>query len=163
MALVLSPAFAQPLVLDEVLEAARNNLDVRWAQQEAAASRADILAANHAPLPVLSAKSAAADQIGLANGALTSQRHFDKSLGLDWTWERGDKRDLRTQAAQRNAAASQASLSEILVQQQLAAKDAFFDLLAAQERVAHVQAMAQSAKQLALTAQKRLQAGDLSA
>ena len=163
MALVLSPAFAQPLALDEVLEAARNNLDVRWAQQEAAASRADILAANHAPLPVLSAKSAAADQIGLANGALTSQRHFDKSLGLDWTWERGDKRVLRTQAAQRNAAASQASLSEILVQQQLAAKDAFFDLLAAQERVAHVQAMAQSANQLALTAQKRLQAGDLSA
>ena len=167
----LSPAFAQsgsaptstPLSLTEVLEAARNNLDVRWAQQAALASRADILAANRAPLPVLSAKAASAEQIGLTNNALTSQRRIDKSLGLDWTWERGGKRVLRTQATQSLAAAAQADLTETLVLQQLAAKDVFFDLLAAQERVAHVQAMAQSAKQLALTAQKRLQAGDLSA
>ena len=168
----LSPAFAQsgsattsaPLSLTEVLEAARNNLDVRWAQQAAVASRADILAANRAPLPVLSAKAASGEQIGLAAGglALTSQRRIDKSLGLDWTWERGGKRALRTQATQSLAAAAQADLAETLVLQQLAAKDVFFDLLAAQERVAHVQAMAQSAKQLALTAQKRLQAGDLS-
>jgi cobalt-zinc-cadmium efflux system outer membrane protein len=69
---------------------------------------------------------------------------------------------LRTQAAQSIAAASQSDLAEILVLQQLVAKDAFFDLLAAQERVTHVQAMAQSAKQLAATAQIRVNAGDLS-
>ena len=161
--LAFAPAFAQPLGLPEVLEAARNNLDVRLAQQEVMATRADILAANHAPLPVLSAKAAAGEQIGFSNNALTSQRRIDKSVGLDWTWERGDKRALRTQAAKSQAAAAQAEVTEVLVQQQLAAKDAFFDLLAAQERVAHVQAMAQSAKQLAATAQKRLVAGDLSA
>ena len=61
------------------------------------------------------------------------------------------------------AFASQADLAEIRVLQQLMAKDAFFDLLAAQERLSHVQAMAQSAMQLAATAQKRLNAGDLSA
>jgi len=82
---------------------------------------------------------------------------------LDWTWERGDKRALRTQAAKSQAAAAQAEVTEVLVQQQLAAKDAYFDLLAAQERLAHVQALAQSAQQLAATAQKRLVAGDLSA
>jgi cobalt-zinc-cadmium efflux system outer membrane protein len=151
------------LALAEVLEAARQNLDVRMAQQDVAATRADILAANRAPLPVFSAKAASADQIGLTNGALTSQRRIDKSLGLDWTWERGGKRSLRTQAAQSIAAASQSDLAEILVLQQLVAKDAFFDLLAAQERVIHVQAMAQSAKQLATTAQIRVNAGDLSA
>jgi cobalt-zinc-cadmium efflux system outer membrane protein len=69
---------------------------------------------------------------------------------------------LRTQAAQSIAAASQSDLAEILVLQQLLAKDAFFDLLAAQERLSHVQAMAQSAKQLAATAQIRVNAGDLS-
>ena len=163
----LTPVWAQPtsqpLSLTEVLEAARHNLDVRWAQQEALASQADILAANRAPLPVLSAKAAAGEQIGLSNNPLTSQRRIDKSLGLDWTWERGGKRALRTQATQSLAAAAQADVAETLVQQQLAAKDAFFDLLAAQERVAHVGAMAQSAQQLALTAQKRVQAGDLSA
>ena len=163
----LTPVWAQPtsqpLSLSEVLEAARHNLDVRWAQQEALASQADILAVNRAPLPVLSAKAAAGEQIGLSNYALTSQRRIDKSLGLDWTWERGGKRALRTQATQSLAAAAQADVAETLVQQQLAAKDAFFDLLAAQERVAHVGAMAQSAQQLALTAQKRVQAGDLSA
>jgi len=163
----MPPAFAQsssaPLSLTEVLDAARHNLDVRWAQQETLATRADIVAANHAPLPVLSAKAAAGEQIGLSNNALTSQRRIDKSLGLDWVWERGGKRALRTQATQSLAAAAQADLSEIVVLQQMAAKDSFFDLLAAQERVTHVQAMALSAKQLAQTAQKRLQAGDLSA
>jgi cobalt-zinc-cadmium efflux system outer membrane protein len=159
---VAPSSLSAPLALAEVLEAARNNLDVRLAQQDVAATRADILAANRAPLPVLSAKAASGDQVGLTNGALTSQRRIDKSLGLDWTWERGGKRALRTQAAQSNAAASQADLAETLVQQQLVAKDAFFDLLAAQERLAHVQAMAQSATQLAATAQKRLNAGDLS-
>ena len=158
-----SQDLSAPLALAEVLEAARQNLDVRMAQQDVAATRADILAANRAPLPVFSAKAASADQIGLANGALTSQRRIDKSLGLDWTWERGGKRSLRTQAAQSIAAASQSDLAEILVLQQLVAKDAFFDLLAAQERVTHVQAMAQSAKQLAATAQIRVNAGDLSA
>jgi len=151
-----------PLSLSEVLDAARNNLDVRWAQQEAAASRADILTANHAPLPVLTAKAATGEQIGFSNNALTSQRRIDKSVGLDWVWERGGKRTLRTQATQSLAAAAQADLAETLVQQQLAAKDAFYDVLAAQERLNHVLAMAQSAKQLAHTAQKRLQAGDLS-
>ena len=163
---VATPAAAQslsaPMSLTEVLEAARNNLDVRWAQQQALATRADVAAANHAPLPVLSAKAAAGEQIGFSNYALTSQRRIDKSVGLDWVWERGGKRTLRTQATQSLAAAAQADLAETLVQQQLAAKDAFYDVLAAQERLNHVQAMAQSAKQLAQTAQKRLQAGDLS-
>ena len=157
-----SHALSAPLALAEVLEAARHNLDVRMAQQDVAATRADILAANRAPLPVLSAKAASADQIGLAHGALTSQRRIDKSLGLDWTWERGGKRSLRTQAAQSIAAASQSDLAEILILQQLVAKDVFFDLLAAQERLTHVLAMAQSAKQLAATAQIRVTAGDLS-
>ena len=158
----VSPMSA-PLTLSEVLEAARHNLDVRMAQQDVVATRADILAANHVPLPVLSAKAASGDQVGFANGALTSQRRIDKSVGLDWTWERGGKRVLRTQAAQNNAAATQADLAEIMILQQLMAKDAFFDLLGAQERLTHVQAMAQSAMQLAATAQKRLNAGDLSA
>ena len=152
-----------PLTLSEVLEAARQNLDVRMAQQDVAATRADILASNHVPLPVLSAKAASADQVGFANGALTSQRRIDKSVGVDWTWERGGKRALRTQAAQNNAAASQADLAEIMVLQQLMAKDAFYDLLAAQERLMHVQAMAQSAALVAATAQKRMNAGDVSA
>lgn len=157
-----APNVSLPLGLAEVLEAARRNLDVRLAQQDVAATRADILAANRAPLPVFSAKAASADQVGFNNGALTSQTRIDKSMGVDWTWERGGKRALRTQAAQSNAAATQAVLAETLVLQQLMAKDAFFDLLAAQERVTHVQAMAQSAKQLAATAQIRVNAGDLS-
>jgi len=63
------PSVSAPLALAEVLDAARHNLDVRLAQQDVAATRADILAANRAPLPVLSAKAASADQVGLTNGA----------------------------------------------------------------------------------------------
>jgi outer membrane protein TolC len=68
------------LTLPEVLEAARQNLDVRMAQQDVAATRADILAANHVPLPVLSAKAASADQVGFASIAAAEKAGFGKDV-----------------------------------------------------------------------------------
>ena len=51
----------------------------------------------------------------------------------------------------------------MLVQQQQATAFAYFDLLAAQERIEQIGAIARSAAQLANTAARRVQAGDLSA
>jgi outer membrane protein, heavy metal efflux system len=162
-----APAPAAPttsLSLAQALQAARSNLDVSLARRMQAAAQADVTSADHAPAPVLSAGAQYIDlQNGVGGGNLFTQKRIDKSVGLDWTWERGNKRVLRTQAAQRTAAAAAADVDDALVQQQLATSSAYFDLLAAQERIEQVGALERSAAQLAATAARRVQAGDLAA
>ena len=165
-----SVALAQPqppdaiaVSLEQALQAARNNFDVSLTQRAVDAARADVLSADRAPTPILTAKTASIDlQIGVGPGNALSDKRIDKSIGLDWTWERGNKRELRTRSAQFAAQAAQADLDEALVQQQLAAAGAYYDLQAAQERITQVQAIAHSAVELARTAQRRLGAGDVS-
>ena len=150
--------------LAQALQAARNNLDVSLARRNLAAAQGDVAAADHAPAPVLSAKAASIDlQNGIGGGNLITKKRIDKAIGLDWTWERGNKRELRTLAAQRSANAAQADIDETLVQQQQITAFAYFDLLAAQERINQVGAIARSAAQLSATAARRVQAGDLAA
>ena len=164
LAQAAAPEPSAPLTLAQVLAAARNNLSVALARASVDAARADILAADHAPLPLLSAKTAAIDlQNGIGGGNLLRDKRIDKSIGLDWTWERGGKRALRTLAAERSAEAAAADLDDARLQQQLAALGAYVDLLASQQRLAELEAIALSAAQLAATAQRRVKAGDLAA
>lgn len=152
------------LSLQQVLQAARQSPEVLAAQRALNAARADVLSADRAPAPTLSAGMSSIDlQNGVGSGSYWSQKRVDKSLGLDWTWERGNKRALRTEAAERNAQAAQADSQDSLLIQQIGAQAAFYELLAAQQRLQAVQAIAQSAAQLAHSAQLRLKAGDLSA
>ena len=153
---------AQTLSLPDALSAARSNLDVSLARRALAAAQGDLLAADRSPYPVLSSKLSQLDlQNGIGGGNALTAKRIDKSIGLDWVWERGNKRALRTQAAQKTASAAQADVEDILTQQMLATSSAFYDLLAAQERVEQVSAIEQSAIQLASTAMRRVQAGDL--
>ena len=157
-------ARATPLRLDDVLQAARQNPDALAAQRALEAAKADVLAANRAPAPVLSAGVSSIDlRNGTGAGSFWIQKRLDKSLGMDWTWERGNKRGLRTEAAERGARAAQADSQDMKVLQQIGALGAFYDLLAAQERLQALQALADSARTLARTADLRLKAGDLSA
>ncbi len=160
--LTLPSAHAETLTLADALAAAASNLDVTIATRGLAAAQADIAAADHAPLPQLTAKLSQIDlQNGIGGGNLLTQRRIDKSIGLDWTWERGDKRGLRTEAARRSAAAAAADLDEVRTQQKLATQAAFFDLLAAQGRIEQLTEIERSARQTADTARARLKAGDL--
>ena len=159
-----APAANAPLNLEQVLQAARQNPDVLAAQRAADAARADVRAADRAPAPVLSAGVSSIDlRNGTGAGSFWTQKRLDKSLGLDWTWERGNKRGLRTEAAERTARAAAADGQDMKVLQQIGALGAFYDLLAAQERLQALQALADSARTLAKTADLRLKAGDLSA
>ena len=155
-------AHAAELTLADALAAARSNLDVSIATRAVAAAQGDVLAADHAPLPQLSAKLSQMDlQHGLGPGNVFTDKRIDKSVGLDWTWERGDKRSLRTEAARRSATAAAADLEEVRAQQALLAYGAFFDLLAAQGRIEQLAAVERSALQTADVARKRLSAGDV--
>ncbi len=160
-----SPAtITAPISLSQALQAASNNLDVALARHALAGAQADILSANRSPFPTLSAKASQMDlQNGLGDGNFFTEKRVDKAIGLDWTWERGNKRELRTLTARQAAAAAQADLDEVRTQQLLATQAGFFDLLAAQERNVQIGLIERSAAQLAVTANKRLQAGDLSA
>lgn len=166
---VMSQTTTETLGLTRVLEAARNNLDVAITRQAAEAAKADVLTADRSPFPVFSAKTS---QMYLDNGVngnqgigagAFGQKNIDKSGGIDWTWERGSKRALRTQTAGRLANAAQSDLQDMVQMQQAAAASAYFDLLAAQERNREMQALSQSALVLAKSAGLRLKAGDLSA
>lgn len=166
-ALSIGNAFAQTpktITLPEALAAAAQNIDAQIAKLLLSSARADITAANRAPLPVLSTGVSQIDlQNGVGAGSWLNQKRIDKNIGLDWTWERGNKRALRTETATQAAHASAQDLQELLTQQKLLASNAFFDLLAAQQRTNQIGAIAYSAQQLAETATKRLAAGDLSA
>ncbi|MFM7024744.1 MAG: TolC family protein [Limnohabitans sp.] len=150
------------LSLEQVLQAARKNPDVLAAQRAFDAARADVRTADRAPAPVLSTGVSSID-LRNGSGSFWTQKRLDKSLGMDWTWERGNKRGLRTEAAERAARAAAADSLDMKVIQQIGALGAFYDLLAAQERLQTLEALADSAHTLARTADLRLKAGDLSA
>jgi len=159
-------AAAAPRVvsLAQALAAARDNLDVAIAQGNLAAARADILAADHAPLPVL---SGIVENIDLKNGVgpgnAIRDKRLDKTIGIDWTYERGDKRRLRTAAAERAAAAATADVDDTRIRALVNALSAYYDLLAAQDRAIEVGEIAGSATDLARASDRRVQAGDLPA
>ena len=166
LALHAQPAGAplQPLSLQQVLQAAQDNLDVALSRRNLAGAQADVTSADRAPLPVLSAGVSQIDlKNGNGSGRVLQDRTYDKSVGLDWTWERGNKRELRTLTAQRSADAARAELDDTMLQQRVAALAAFYELLAAQERLEANAQLDSNAAELARTAARRLQAGDLSA
>ncbi len=152
------------LSIEQVLQAAGQNLDVAVMRRSYEAAQADILAADRAPLPVLSAKAGAMDlNRGVGGGPLLQDKRIDKGVGLDWTWERGNKRGLRTQTSRQTAQAVQADWHDTITTQRVLALQAFYDWLAAHLRLEEMQGLSASAQALARAAQRRLQAGDVSA
>ena len=160
----LGTTLGTALSLPAVLQAARQNPDALAAQRALEAARADVRAADRAPAPVFSTGVSSIElRHGNGGGSFWTQKRLDKSLGLDWTWERGNKRGLRTEVAERAERAAQADRRDTEVLQQIGALSAFYELLAAQERLQELAALAESARTLARTGELRLRAGDISA
>ncbi len=154
-----------PLFIDltEVLTAAKLNLDVGMARSQTLAAKADLLVADHAPIPTFSSKASQMDlQNGMGAGSILNDKRIDKSIGLDWTWERGDKRELRAQTAKKLLSASQFDLSDTLIGQQILAYNAFIDLYTAQLKEDEFFAIAENYQKTSDTANIRLKSGDLS-
>ena len=153
-----------PIALSEVLALSRINHDVGMAQSMAKAAQGDVIAADRSPFPVLTSKASSMDlQNGLGPGSLFYDKRIDKSVGIDWTWERGNKRTLRTQTAKALAQSSNLDVEETVIVQQILALNAFFDLFAAQSRADEIIQIAESYVKTFQTAQIRLKTGDISA
>ncbi len=152
-----------PITLRDVLRAVSNSAEVRLARQALSGAEADVLSADHAPLPVLSSKLSQIDlKNGLGAGDWLGRKRIDKAIGIDWTYERGDKRLHRTSAAKSLVAATAAEIQETQLQQMLTAQAAYFEWLAARERVELATVMELASRESVNSAQTRLKAGDLS-
>ena len=155
-------ATGNALTLGEALRAARDNLNVSLARQTLRAARADVLAADRAPFPVLSAGASSIDlQNGVGGGNPLTKKRIDKGIGIDFTYERGNKRALRTQSAERAVTAAFADVDDVQLQQLLATIGAYYDLVSTQERIEQLVEVERSQSQIATSAMRRVKAGDL--
>jgi cobalt-zinc-cadmium efflux system outer membrane protein len=139
------------------------NREVRAARLAIDTAHADLRIAAQRPNPNLTLGASNVNpHAGLGSGPLPNKT-FDSSVRLDQLIERGDKARWRRAQAEAALAAARAEAKEVLRQQRLQTRAAFFDLAAAQDK-ARVQEEFVGISEAAMgAAGKRLGAGDVSA
>lgn len=162
-------AFAQegaPVLRLSLAEAeslwATHNREVRLARSAVSGAEADVTSAGQAPNPQVSLNVASlSPQEGVGGGGLRDKR-MDSVVRVEQLIERGDKRELRTLAAEAMLKASRGDLDDTQRQQRKVLWSAYYDLLLAQERRAGAaEAAALYGKGLAAS-DIRYKAGDIS-
>ena len=149
-ALTLAEAEALLVANNRELQASRRAVESAEAQQMIAGAR---------PNATLSLNSSSIGT-GVGAGPL-GQKRMDTVLRIDQPFERGDKRELRLDAASGLQRAAQNDSLDVLRQQLATLRSAYYDLKQAQERVAVLRDTAQLFAGTFDAAQKRLKAGDL--
>jgi cobalt-zinc-cadmium efflux system outer membrane protein len=124
-------------------------------------AEADKVIAAQRPNPTLSAgvSSLSAQNWSAASGF--RDKPIDTGVQLSQLIERGNKRQLRTEAAQSSLAATRHDFQDIVRQQTLAMRGAFYDLLLTQERVRVSQETQALFRRSVDAAELRLKAGDI--
>lgn len=150
------------LTVDEAVSIALSaSPDIRLADLAVASARAGVRIADTAPNPTLTVGASNLNtQAGIGSGNLRSKT-FDSAVRIDQLIERGDKQHLRTQNATALARASQLDAREARRQTTIAVSQAFYDLLAAQERVDITADSARLMGDTLTAARRRQAAGDL--
>lgn len=151
----LALAEAERLLLERnrELAAARRAVEAAGAQRLIAAAR---------PNPIVSLAtsgvSVSPDVVG--PGPLRDQR-LDATLRIDQPFERGNKRELRMEAAEGLESAARNDSLDTLRSQLAQLHAAYYDLKAAQDKVMLLEELAQLFAQTLAAARARLKAGDL--
>ena len=141
----------------------QKNRDIALARRAQEQAGADILIAGQRPNPQLSWTTQNMNpNRGIGNGDVRSKT-VDSIVRLDQLIERGGKAELRTETARRFEGAASEDVAEITRQQLLALRVAYFDVLAAQDKVAASAESAALFGKTAEAAQLRQKAGDLAA
>ncbi len=154
--------FQGKLSLAQAVELANDrNSDINLSTIALRAAEAGVLSANVAPNPTLSISTENINpHQGIGAGSLR-QKMVDTTLRVDQVIERGGKRELRTENANRLADASRGDLAEARRQLRSLVAAAYFDLLAAQERLVLTKETAGLFDATLAAAEKRKAAGDL--
>jgi cobalt-zinc-cadmium efflux system outer membrane protein len=154
------PARALTLAEAEALLVS-NNRELLAARRAVESAQAQQLIAGARPNPTVSINSASiSTNPGIGPGPL-DQKRVDTIFRIDQPIERGDKRELRLDAASGLERAALADSLEVLRQQLTAVRSAYFDLKQTQERVAVLSETAELFAGTLAAAQARLKAGDL--
>jgi cobalt-zinc-cadmium efflux system outer membrane protein len=142
---------------------AERNRELLIARRMAEGAEADVLSAAAPPNPELSLGTARINpRTGIGPGKLTD-KYVDTVIGMSQVFERGNKRGLRTEAAQFNATAARNDENDVVRQQRLLLQAAYFDLKLAQERFRISNSTADLFDKSVAAAEHRLRAGDIAA
>ncbi|MDB5806569.1 MAG: outer membrane protein cobalt-zinc-cadmium efflux system [Betaproteobacteria bacterium] len=140
---------------------ASKNRDIAMARRALDQASADVKVAAQPPNPQLTLGVGSYNpSLGIGSGGPRSKA-LDSSVRIDQLLERGNKLGLRVENAKRLEQAAGEDLNDIGRQQLLAVRGAYFDLLAAQEKVIASEDTAQLFGKTVDAAQLRQRAGDL--
>lgn len=156
------PMNVEHLSLSQAISAAiEHNHDIRLSALNVKSARAATVIANAAPNPNLSIQTANINpKQGIGSGNLRDKT-MDTTIRLDQVIERGDKRELRTENATHLELASNADLLEARRQLKLNVGQSYYDLMAAQEKLAAAKETLSLSEATANAAQKKQKAGDI--
>jgi cobalt-zinc-cadmium efflux system outer membrane protein len=157
--------FSRDLSLAETEKlVARANRDVVAARRNVESAGAGILQADVRPNPVVSynASGISSNSPGIGPGSL-AQKRIDNTFRIDQTLERGNKRELRVDAAQGLERAAKNDALDVLRQQLLLARAAYADLQQAQGKAEILATVTELFGKTYSAAQVRQKAGDLAA
>jgi cobalt-zinc-cadmium efflux system outer membrane protein len=139
-----------------------NNRELRLAQAATLGAQADVASAGAHPNPQLSLNVAAL-QPGKPGASAPWDKKADFTYRVDQLVERGDKRLLRTRAAEARLAAARSDQGDVSRQQRLQMRQAYYDLLRTQERTRILAETADLYRKNVEAAALRVKAGDLAA
>jgi cobalt-zinc-cadmium efflux system outer membrane protein len=137
------------------------NRELQLARNATAGAEAEITIAGARPNPFL---SLGAGRVGSARDSDAGRlpKRIDTAVGVSQLIERGQEREIRTEAAQYNANAVRSDQVDVERQQRIALDSAYYDLMLAQEKqVIAIETSGLFDKTID-AAQRRVQAGDLS-
>ncbi|MEA3152838.1 MAG: outer membrane protein heavy metal efflux system [Betaproteobacteria bacterium] len=136
------------------------NRELQLARHAVSGAEADITIAGAPPNPILTLSTA---RIGPADQDTSPLiRRIDAGVGVTQLFERGRKRELRTEAARFAYTAAQNDQVDVERQQRIAVDQAYYDLLLAQEKQLVAEEGAGLFDKTIEAAERRVQAGDLS-
>lgn len=142
---------------------AERNRELLIARRITEGAEADAISAAAPPNPELSINTSRINpRTGIGPGKPTD-KYIDSIIGMTQVFERGNKRGLRTEAAQFNATAARNDENDVARQQRLILQTAYYDLKLAQERFRISNTTADLSDKSVAAAEHRLRAGDIAA
>lgn len=157
------PALGQTLTLSlaQAEERLAHNREILAGQRALEAARADVVIASQAPNPTLSYSATGINPwTGIGAGPF-KDKQVDQTLSMSQLVERGGKRALRLAVAEKRVEAVAADLANTRREQRLMLHQAWYDLLAAEEKLRLLTETAALYEKSEEAARRRLSTGDI--
>jgi cobalt-zinc-cadmium efflux system outer membrane protein len=152
----------EPLSIEQAIQlAVDRNHDLRLSAIAVTNAKSSSVIASAAPNPTLTLQTFNINpRAGIGNGSL-SNKTFDSTVRVDQLIERGDKRKLRMESSSYLEDATCNDFQDALRQLRVGVSQSYYDVLAAEEKLAIMRQTAALYDTSVDAAQKRLKSGDI--